>query len=182
MVNNIELVTGIIANISVVVGVVIAIMQLYKMRISNEQQKQTFIADHERRKKQSTIEFYNEINKETVTMRSLISDKSQSGIISIDVIEGDAKLVTSIKRYLSLMERFSVGVNTNVYDIGVFDRVSGAATVKTYYKLREYILNARKKAPYIYTDFELMVQEIEGIRKKRFPTQSDYDISTIKHS
>ena len=177
-----EALSGIAANLAVIAGVVVAVMQLRKMRISNDQQEQTFLADHERRKKQSTIEFYNEIDRETVVMKTLIYKKDPRGVINVDVIGSDAELAASIKRYLSLMERFAVGVNTNVYDIGVFDRIAGGATVKTYYKLREYILGARKKSHSAYIDLELMVQDLEKIRKKRFPTQSDYDIATIQHS
>ena len=54
-------VSTIITNIFLSVGAVIGVFQLIQMKKSNILQSKSLMADHERRKKQSTLEFYTDI-------------------------------------------------------------------------------------------------------------------------
>lgn len=51
----------IVTNIFLSIGAVIATFQLIQMKKSNMLQSKSLMADHERRKKQSTLEFYSDI-------------------------------------------------------------------------------------------------------------------------
>ena len=161
-------ISSIISSIFVVFGVFVALKQIKKMKDSNEIQKQSVVADHKRRKSQSTIEFYDKINQETNKIINFIYKKREDGVLNkddfIDKFNDEER--EKIKRYLVLMERFSVGINTNVYDIEVFYRIAGFLTINIHEKLREYIKFSRTEGPpnpNRYGDFEQMVNSLNSI-------------------
>lgn len=161
-------ISSIIANLAIVTGAIIAVFQLRKFIRYTK-------ADHERTKKQSTIEFYNEISKETVLLLDEMKTHSITGHVPIDKIEEHPGLKSAVQRYLSLMERFSVGVNTGVYDLYIFDRMAGIHTIHKFNELRAFIEFTREKRNInvFYVDFEQMVTSLSEIRKKRFPQKGE---------
>ena len=143
--------TVIITNVFIIVGVFVAYRSIS--------------LDHDRRKKQSTIEFYDKIWEKFYPLLKII-DKKPQGVLNVEDIDGDAELQELIREYLSIMERFSVGVNTGVYDIYVLNRMSGFRTINSYEKLGQYIKNSRTTNPNGYKDFEEVVDWLKEIRKK----------------
>ena len=145
-------VVTIIANIAIIVSLVIAI--------------KSFQADNTRKLRQSTIDFYNEINKETMSLVDKVMVNKE--IFTVEEIMSNAALHVQIRRYLSLMERFSVGINSDMYDIQVFDRIQGATTLSIYDALKPYLCWVHETyGLYFYGDFELVVAQIKEIRKIR---------------
>jgi hypothetical protein len=73
------------------------------------------------------------------------------------------ELQKCITEYLSLMERFSVGINFKVYNFKVFQRMAGRATIKQWDKLYPVIESRRKKndRKYLFSDFELLVKKLK---------------------
>ena len=165
-----------VQTICICLGVIFSIIQLYLMRKS-------MLADHERKKKQSTIEFYNNINIESSKLTPMIEKNAEeNGILLVKTIKETPALMEAAARYLTLMERFSVGVNTNVYDINVYDRMAGDTTIRNYERLRLWIEDVRKRrGNFVYTDFERMIYELKEIRKNRFP-KADIDFASMKYS
>jgi len=140
-------------------GVFVAVIQL-KLALK------AFRADHERRVKQSTIEFYSEINKESFWLTDYFEKHHREDPISYAEIIANDELRQKVKRYLSLMERLSVGITSGVFDIHIFDSIAGASTVIKYHQLQNYIFERRKKLPYhrLYSEFEYLAKKIEDIR------------------
>ena len=158
-----------LANIAVIAGAVIAVLQLIRMRKSNELQEKSITAGHERRKKQATIEFYNSINKESGPLMQEIRQKCGKNAIPLSQLADDPDLREKIKRYLSLMERFSVGIHTNVYDLNVYDMMRGTVTIQSYHQLHDYIDQRRKETliPALYVEFEELTRKLEEMRKNK---------------
>jgi len=86
--------------------------------------------------------------------------------IPVDMIESNLQIQSLVRTYLSYMEYLSVGINTGVYDIYVFDRLSGSRTVKRFRVLRAYLEKRREEThhPQLGIDFERMVEELKKIR------------------
>jgi len=141
---SIELIVSIAQLIVVVLGSVIAIWTLF--------------ANHERQKKQATIEFHQELSPITFEYRKTISELF--GIEPINPFEKRYKenkeLQELITQYLTIMERFAVGINTKVYDFDVFCRLVGDSTRVTYEKLKPVIDHLRRDQgrTTLYKDFE----------------------------
>jgi len=167
-------ISDLVTAIAAVVGVIGAII--------------AFIADHERRKKQATIEFYHLIEREFVDALDIIEKKfPQNEVINERDIKHNAPLLNAITMYLSYMEDLAVGINTKVYDIHVFDRLAGACTIDWFDKLRVVIAHFRHEfdsrgqhKPYLYGDFEKMVLNLKKERNKRFPV-AEHDLAKMKY-
>jgi hypothetical protein len=182
MLNDLVTITTIIANCAVVIGVIIAVLQLRKMRISNELQQRAIIADHERRKKQSTIEFAHQILEERTIATSKINAAFPNGkVINVVDTEYSGDVKKAVTRYLNLMERFSVGINIGVYDIDVFMRITGFATIAFYKRLEPVILEGRRSSGRTtrYADFEELVDKMNGKYKKSQPLILDNSAKII---
>lgn len=159
-----------VMDVCVSVGVILTIIQLFFMWKS-------ILADHERRKKQSTIEFYDNINKETKKLNESFKDVLDKNRITKEMLDDEkyTSFIEAANRYLTLMERFSVGVNTKVYDLKIFMRIAGRSTINTFDQLREYIDLCRDggKRSYMYTDFEKMVNAMRFEYTKSERLQKD---------
>ena len=166
--DNVYTITAIISHAAIILGVVIALVQLK--------------ADHERRKKQATIEFYQKIRQEYNQYLKLIEKYFPNNqVININDIKENKNMIYAIREYLSHMERISVGINTNIYSAVVFERMSGVSATRWFFRFREIIYYFRRIShnPVAYKDFEDLTCKLKVIRKKRFPSP-EYDLAIIK--
>ena len=162
-------VSSIIASISITIGAIVGILQLVKFVKSTK-------ADHERKQKQSTLEFSHTTWMET---RDLLKKMREAGIIDGDVpLDDTVKVIINndgledvVSRYLNLMNRLSVGVITKVYDITIYNQIAGRSGTNIYDSLEPYIKYKRhkiKRGATLWCDFEQMIDEIKilnGITK-----------------
>jgi hypothetical protein len=150
---NIELITVLIS----VSGVIILIAQLF-MLIKNLK------ADHERRKKQSTIEYMNKIRDIYRPIDTKLTQKHGSKALNPeDIDEAD---MADMREFLSVLEHLSVGVNSYVYDILLVNRMSGTFLLDTLDKVKPYIKYSRKErsSKTLYEEFENMCKDIKSLR------------------
>jgi len=170
MLDKILAVSTITTNLFVVLGVVIAIFQLKKMKESNLLQSQSIIADHERRKKQSTLESYSSLYPHLSELRTIITDTFGKEYINPtdERYINNPELQKIIYEYLVIMERFSVGILSGVYDIDIFENTSGKTVADIYKKLSPLIENMRitENYPEMFCSFEQLSEEIFKIREK----------------
>jgi len=140
----------------VILGVVFIAVQI-------RQQTKISRADHDRQKKQSTIEFYNSISSESQVLLDNIVGKS----LDLSSVNSDKALRKSVIRYLSRLERLAIGVASDVYDFEVLALMSGRYLSKKYIQFEKYIEEARiaKEAPMLYKEFELLVTKIDEYRE-----------------
>lgn len=128
---------------------------------------QSLQADHERRRKQSTIEYINIIRAKYRTLNEkLISVFGRDHIINVTEI--DETMRSDIGELLSTVEHMSVGVNIGVYDIHILERMSGSYMIKMFQRLQPYISHVRsvKKNDSAYIEFEEVKLQLEALRRK----------------
>lgn len=185
MLDTIAEISTIVTNIFLSVGVVIAVFQLIQMRKSNVLQAKSLLADHERRKKQSTLEFYSNIYPYLSEFRTKITDTFGNGYVTPDDVryKQNTENQKMIYEYLVIIERFAVGVNSGIYDINVFAKTSGKVVSDMYKKLSPIIEEMRitQNYPEMFNDFEKMSKDIVEVREKMYPKLSGEDLVSIKN-
>ena len=169
-------VTTLLANMAVIVGVIIALLQLNKMRISNETQKKGIEIDHDRRKKQVTIEFFSYIYEQRMPFEDAI-DKiaGKDEPITHKMIEDNPELYNNLRRYMQLLERIAVGIHADVYDLDIFSAIANQATVNVYDRLVTYINEerSRRSNPDVYIEFEKLVDKLKALKQQDKPTKAE---------
>jgi len=116
----------------------------------------TFKADHERRRKQATIEYLGPVFRE---LRAKVRRSKQIHDSDLSEIE--------IKDILGAFEHECVGLNTGVYDKEVFFRMFGPSIPEVYKVLLPYIERLRASYPKAYIEFEEVVRELEDCMRVR---------------
>ena len=150
-----------VSSIIEIAMLIIVSVQLYFLR-------KAYKADHERRKKQSTIEYLSRIRDIYRPVdRKLIEKYGKKALNPEDVDKAD---MADLREFLSVLEHLSVGVNTGVYDIELVNRMSGTFLLETHAKVTPYINFSRKDrgSDSIYQEFDVMSRKIKGMREKLF--------------
>jgi len=102
-------------------------------------------ADHARRKKQSTLEFYHQISNERgIPLRELISEKYGNNRHPIQITDEEYKnnkqeFDNQVRIYVRNMDKMAVGIESGVYDFDIFYRLSGKATIILYERIENLI-------------------------------------------
>jgi hypothetical protein len=130
----------------------------------------TFISDHDRRSKQSTIEYMSSIREKYRGLSNKLIDKFGENPINLDQLDDITK--NDVKELLSTLEHLSVGVNTGVYDFDILNRMTGGYLIKRYHQLLPYITKAQKNSPTFFIEFETLCKRIDEDRKSRFKTNN----------
>lgn len=185
MLSTIVEISTIVTNIFLSVGALIAVFQLIQMKKSNMLQSKSLIADHERRKKQSTLEFYSNIYPYLSEFRTKITDVFGNEYVTPNDIryKQNTDIQKMIYEYLVIIERFAVGINSGIYDINVFAKTSGKAVSDIYKKLSPIIEDMRvvHNYPEMFCDFEKMSKDVEEVRKRMYPKLLGEDLAAIKN-
>jgi hypothetical protein len=158
-----------IPDIISVITIILILIQLIVMFFA-------YKADNERKRKQSTIEYINNIRGIYKPIRKNLDEKFPGDDRVINLEEIDDKLNLEIKELLSTVEHLSVGLNTNVYDFDIFFRMSGSYFFGIYKKLNPHILNAQKNRPTNYIEFEAICKRIELAKEKH-----NYKMTILKN-
>jgi len=159
----IEKVFSIISNLFICTGVIVAIWGVIVAKRQLRSMEDGFKADHERRKKQATFEFYHNIYKDFIDQLNKIDEMfPNDSVIDINKAKKNKEIFNGIKNYLSHMERFAVGIKTEIYDIDVFKRMVGATLTKKWVnKFQGIIDDSCKVNPVAYKDLKKLVNELE---------------------
>lgn len=130
--------------------------------------RKSMVADHERRRKQATVEFVTRIRKEYHPLqRSLVAQFGRNHIINMsDVDEG---LRDKIRELLPIVEHLAVGVNVGVYDLDILERMSGSYFLRLHATLSPYIDEVRRtnNNGRLYIELEELCMGIREIRRKK---------------
>lgn len=127
----------------------------------------TYRLDHDRRKNQSTIDHITSIREHYRKSRQKIIDYVENGGDLHENISPDIKY--EMKEFLSIIEHFSVGVNSDVFSVSMLERMSGNYFLTTFDKFKPYIdfSRSQENGTFFYTEFENMINKIEQIRLKK---------------
>ncbi len=132
----------------------------------------SLMKDNTRKLRQSTIDFFSLINQETAELidKVMIDGKA----FYYRAVVKDHKLHGQVRRYLSLMERFAVGIRSHMYDAQVFDRMHGNTTLRVHCALIPYLDNIEiERGSRFYGDYTWLIGELVRIRKERLKKHKD---------
>lgn len=121
---------------------------------------------HERQKKQLTIETFNKLTEQLFDKEEKLLRKIHDTSTVFDF--SDKNNQKEIKEILSAFERFCVGVNTNVFDIVILDKMAGSFIIDLYSDCYPYIKSRRENVRRLlaYTEIEQVVNKLNKGRSK----------------
>lgn len=153
----VSVIVGIIADFFVIIGGLIAIIQLWLYRIDKKNEMK-------RHKRESTIMYLGEVMPRLSQMDTEIIGVFSTG----ESIETSDERLTnemksSIRDFLKVMERLSVGLNMEVFDIEVVRRLIGTGIITTWNRLEKIIQKKRidLNNPKLYIEFEQVVKKLK---------------------
>lgn len=114
-----------------------------------------FVIGMRRQRKKATIDAYSYL--ETEAYRKLEKYKSDRETITKENNKMGWKEITEA---LSELEKFSVGVNTDVYDIKVLNRIGGDFFINNFYDHKRIIDIKRSEEDEPYDEFELTCKHL----------------------
>lgn len=161
------------ANIAIVITMIYGIKKL-------KQDKQSVVADLDWRRKNETILFSNEILEKTDNLLAEINKRFNGETINVSDFQNveNTELEQIILKYLTLMERLSVGLNTEVYDLDVYARICRRKTIMAWKQLENIAYDRRKTLnnDKLYKEFEDMVGKLnDWILKPPAETRGNYN-------
>jgi hypothetical protein len=152
----------IIANIAVFVGVIIAIIKLFQMEKSIKLQEKSIVNDHDRRKKQATLEYHTEMYNIAFPKLRMLREKFGAEKISVESISKDKELEEDVILLLNTYEHICVGINTGIFDINLYKLLFGMGTIKCYEQLEDFIDSLRRdRCPTVFADFKVTVSALK---------------------
>lgn len=115
-------------------------------------------------RKKLTLDAFNILQEQVLDKLNIFSKKDVKNI-SKNTKTKDYKRITTL---MARIEHFSVGVNSNVYDIKVLKRLAGKHFYAIYDKLLPMIEKKRKinKTDKHYDEFELLIKNLKCLYKK----------------
>lgn len=149
---------------------------------SVELQMNTVKEDHERRRKEATILYMNQIRP---VYRSLLQElesiqgKERLTQSSLKIILNNDSSRNILKEYLATMEHLAVGANVGVFDKDLLFRMSANYLIRTHNKFEPYITEVQKgkNQSSVYEEFEKLAVEFRA-RKNNLENNSLGDITS----
>lgn len=157
------------ANVAVIAGIIIALIQL---NLSKKAAK----ADMERRKKEATITFTYEILMELDKLTPILKEYSTVDYNTYMKKE-NKELHDSILQYLKLMERICVGINADLYDFNIFQRICGHRVWKRWCDFHSLINDIRINRSFnmLYIEYEQVANRLGEIYSSAAPTKGNME-------
>lgn len=152
------------------IALIIALFTAFTLIVQTTIVFRTLKADHERRKKQATIEFVQRIRPMWLEARHLIEQrwgKESLNEKELKELDENYELMVIVRNMLGHFEHLSVGMNSGVYDKDLLFRTSGSFLINIHHRMSSYIDRARRNLPNAYIEFSDLVADYEErIRKK----------------
>lgn len=126
-------------------------------------------ADHERQKKQSTIEDFGD-----TYLLCRYEIEAKYGLEPITAataaqIDSDHEKCAALNKLLGTLEHMAVGVNTGVYDRDVVYRMSAGSMIGLRYRLHHYLEHRRKvlNQPKLFIEYERLASDFEQVYRPK---------------
>jgi hypothetical protein len=123
--------------------------------------------DHERQKKQTTIEYINTLRQEYRLLNSEIISSMGAGRIdkeSYEKVSKDREMLGKLRNLLGLFEHLAVGVHADVFDFGIVDQMSGQYLCAVFDRWEYYIDKRQTRNKRAYEAFRRLVDQIKNTR------------------
>lgn len=148
------------ADVFVIIGGLIAIIQICQSRYDAKE-------EIKRHKKETTILYMESVLTKLSKLDEEILKVCNEDVISPDSLKLNKETKNQIKDFLKSMERLSVGLNSDVYDIEIVSRIIGTGIVKTWRRLELIIKRKRMEQDNenLYIEFEHVVEKIRNAQE-----------------
>jgi hypothetical protein len=137
-------------------------------------------AEHERQKKQATIEYVKAIRplyrEAKLKVDKKFGDKTLSEA-DVEELEKDFDTKESLKDLLSILEHAAVGMNAGVFDKDLWYRMSGSFLIRIYRRFYAYIKKAQQRQPSAYNEFLEIVIDFENRKKQKVDPSGNIRLS-----
>jgi hypothetical protein len=130
----------------------------------------SFKADHERRRKQATIEFITKIRPIWDENQRILDETFGEDTLTAEAIarlEDEPETRHVLRSLLANLEFMAVGMNTGVFDKDLLYRMAASYLIGIYHRLRPYINHVQRTNPYTYIEFEEIVSRFEEKKRLR---------------
>lgn len=141
----------------------------------------SFRADHDRRRKQATIEQMLDVRSEYRDKWYKFRESSEGGEDDREdaITKDEAREIDKtperrkqVEDILSLFEHLSTGVNTEVFDIALLNRLSGQYIINVFVRCQGFIAYVREKdkeegrGTKYYEEFYQLVRKLQRLRNQ----------------
>ena len=119
-------------------------------------------------RKKDTLDDFNRLQQEVLDKLNKYSDDQIKKVLEKTRITEENEEYIEITSFLSRIEHFAVGANTNIYNVKIIKRLAGKYFISLYqklYPLIQYKQDARPKAKH-YDEFEGLVKKLEKQYKR----------------
>jgi Domain of unknown function (DUF4760) len=139
--------------------------------------------DHERRRKQATIEHIEKIRaayrQKDHWLESLLKNGDDKDVIDPNKLTEEHK--KDLRDLLAVVEHMSTGILIGVFDFELFDRMSGAFFIRLHKRLKPFIDKTRDEkgssSTKIYEDFSTLIARVNEHRKPKIAANKQGVIS-----
>jgi hypothetical protein len=130
-------------------------------------------ADHERRRKQATIEYVAVIWRDTRLKLEAEYGFDQLTQDQMSQIRADHKKEAEVRHHLGVLEHMATGLHTGVYDKDLLYRMAATFVIQTYRRLKPYIEHMQKDFPTAYIEFARLAEEFDKRKRKELANLGD---------
>lgn len=134
----------------------------------------TMLADHDRRRKQATVDYMRSVRPIWSEGRRALNDNFGNKAMTeedIAKIDNDKDLQRLVREVLSWLEHLAVGANTEVFDKDLIYRMSASYLIRIYKRVALYVETTQKRNPYAYIEFQELMHDFIERRRKRPDTE-----------
>lgn len=137
-----------------------------------------FAWENRRKKKQDTLEAYNQLQTEVFSEVNVLDKDLQENGKNIC----DEDIRPKVTNYLARIERFSVGVSCGIYSYRILKRCGGAYFCRRYFFFEPVINEKRKRsnAGNHYDEFEKLAIRLKKDYEKKSKTKYDWNAPIAK--
>lgn len=154
-----EIIVEVLAAVSACVSAIFAAVELHRSRKANEKSLV-------RERKEATIEAFNELQKDVLDF--FVDTKPENYKTIVECIDNDdcKKAYNDTKALIARLEHFAVGINENIFDFEVFDKLGGIHIMYLYEKVLPVIRKANS-APgeEVYSEFTKLYERLNQTHK-----------------
>jgi hypothetical protein len=165
-----SLIAGFAAIAVNVVAFVAVVWQLRLLAHQNRQAQEAVVQDHDRRRKQSTIEFFNATHSQQLEFRKILPrsrDSAEIATLIKEAIDGDRQAENTITGYLNLFENFAAGARAGVFDLAVINQMAGGRIIAIQRNYRPWVDHVRKQLgePHLHAELEWLAGRMLDLRR-----------------
>jgi hypothetical protein len=141
-------------------GLAMLLWQIRLLRLQINQAKDAVIDQQWRARRHSTLEFYGSTQDRRLGFLTEVpSLKDMAATRSfIELALQDNTTTITLRRFLNYYELIAAGVNDDIFDITIMDRVAGTTIMNIWRRYGAYIIRLRREE-----DHASMFQEIEQL-------------------